>query len=275
MNLQLQKLRRLETTMTALSAKAAMLPSEQVSLDPVAWAEEITGYELDPWQKEVMRSDHKRHLLLCSRQTGKTETVALKAAFTAKMQPGCKILTLAPSHRQSRNLFSRISHTLAADPSVKLERMTQTECDLAGNGSSIVALPGNDPDRIRGMVADVILIDEGAFVLDSVLQIVFPMISTTNGSITMLSTPSGPQGVFHSEWEDGQGWNKTIALASDCPRISPEFLEEARIRLGDMAYRQEYLCEFLQSGAAFFSADLIADAFADPEHLSLIEEAFN
>lgn len=275
MNPQLQTLRRLETAMAALEHKAALMHTAEETPDPVDWAEKITGYELDPWQKDVMRSDHKRHLLLCSRQTGKTETVALKAAFMAKTQPGCKILTLAPSHRQSRNLFSRISHTLAADPSVKLDRMTQTECDLAGNGSSIIALPGNDPDRIRGMVADVILIDEGAFVLDSVLQIVFPMIATTDGSITMLSTPSGPSGVFHGEWEDGQGWNKTIALASDCPRISEEFLEEARLRLGDLAYRQEYLCEFLQSGSAFFSADLISDAFADPEPLSLIQEAFN
>lgn len=275
MNPQLQKLRRLETAMADLAHKAALIPSKQATLDPVQWAEQVTGYRLDTWQKEVLGSYHKRELLLCSRQVGKTETVALKAAYMARTQPGCRILTLAPSHRQSRNLFSRISHTLAADPNVSLDRMTQTECDLAGNGSTIRALPGNDPDRIRGMVADVILIDEGAFVLDSVLQIVFPMISTTNGSITMLSTPSGPDGVFYEEWESGNGWNRTRALAEDCPRISAEFLGEARQRLGDLAYRQEYGCEFIQSGSAFFSADLIADAFADPEPLSLIQEAFN
>ena len=51
--------------------------------DPVQWAEESVGVSLDPWQIDVLRSNHPRELILASRQTGKSEAVSLKAASPA------------------------------------------------------------------------------------------------------------------------------------------------------------------------------------------------
>lgn len=44
------------------------------------------------------------------------------------------------------------------------------------------------------------------------------------------------------------------------PRISTEFLEEERRTLGEWWYRQEYLCEFVDTVTQVFASDLIAQA---------------
>ena len=42
------------------------------------------------------------------------------------------------------------------------------------------------------------------------------------------------------------------ARATECSRIPARFLEEEREKKGDRLFRQEYLCEFLQSEDCLF-----------------------
>jgi hypothetical protein len=47
--------------------------------------------------------------------------------------------------------------------------------------------------------------------------------------------------------------------ARECRRISPQFLEEERRSLGDLYFRSEYLCEFVQSSGQLFAyGDVVA-----------------
>jgi hypothetical protein len=48
--------------------------------------------------------------------------------------------------------------------------------------------------------------------------------------------------------------------AEECPRISEEFLADERRLLGEFAYKQEYMCEFLDADTAVFSSELIEAA---------------
>ena len=49
--------------------------------DPVAFARRL-GFDPDPWQAEMLRSDASRVLLNCSRQSGKSTTTAVLALYT-------------------------------------------------------------------------------------------------------------------------------------------------------------------------------------------------
>ena len=51
--------------------------------------------------------------------------------------------------------------------------------------------------------------------------------------------------------------------AHDCPRISQTFLEEEERSLGSFWYRQEYLCEFVETVDQIFSRDLVMSALSD------------
>jgi len=71
-------------------------------------------------------------------------------------------------------------------------------------------------------------------------------------------------GHFFEEWTNGgESWERIMITAHDCPRISPEFLEEERQALGDWWFRQEYLCEFVETVDQVFSYDLVQAAITE------------
>src|ERR1035437_8526983 len=58
-------------------------------------------------------------------------------------------------------------------------------------------------------------------------------------------------------------WDRYQVKAGDCPRIAAEFLAEQRVLLGDLAFRREYLCEFVAPGIQVFDRELPDSAFDD------------
>src|ERR1700730_6710905 len=67
------------------------------------------GLEPDPWQVEVLQGGHRRLLLNCCRQAGKSTAVALLGLAEAVFVPGTKVLLLSRSQRQSMELFRRVA----------------------------------------------------------------------------------------------------------------------------------------------------------------------
>jgi hypothetical protein len=257
----------------------ATATSPQVD-DPVAWAEQIFGFDLDGWQQGVLRSDAKRLALLCSRQSGKSEAVALLAALIGFM--GGAVIVVAPSLRQSSNLFRRMRGHLQK-AGARFTRETTTEIALVGGGWA-TCLPGDRPSMLRGLSLRhagqaALLIDECAFVKEELWPVASPMLAAApDARLVVLSTPAGPVGEFHRIWTDEASTFERITVrAADCPRISSEFLEEEKRRLG-VLYAQEYECEFIASGASVFSADALAAMFAKdvaPNDALAIDQAFD
>ena len=84
------------------------------------------------------------------------------------------------------------------------------------------------------------------------------------GRLILLSTPAGKRGTFYELWHNGDPtWHRVRVPATDCPRITKEFLDEERRELGEARYREEYCLEFIESEVAAFSSDLIDAAFSD------------
>jgi hypothetical protein len=132
------------------------------------------------------------------------------------------------------------------------------------NGSRIVSLPG-DERTIRGYGAvRMVIIDEAARVEDELLDAVRPMVAVSGGQLIALSTPFGRRGWFHVAVTDRDaGWDVVQVTATDCPRISDEFLAHERETMGDWRFRQEYLCEFVDASSAYFDGEEIAAIFSD------------
>ena len=85
----------------------------------------------------------------------------------------------------------------------------------------------------------------------------------SQGALVALTTPYGRRGWFYEAWEHGgPEWSRISVKADACPRISPEFLKEQENLLGPWQYRQEYLCEFVDTEEQFFSAELIEAAIS-------------
>jgi len=236
------------------------------ALDPVALSRRA-GLEPDGWQARVLRSQAPRLLLNCSRQSGKSTTVATLATWQALYDPGL-VLLLSPGERQSQELFRKVLdvwRVLGKPVPADVENRLSLEL---GNGARIVALPGNEA-TVRGYSgAKLLLIDEASRVPDSLIQSVRPMLAVSGGRLLALSTPFGQRGWWHAEWTaGGDAWERYEIPATMCPRIPSAFLAEERRALG-IFYDQEFMGAFIDTDTAIFRGEDI-DALLDPTVLPL------
>ncbi len=227
-----------------------------MALDPVQLARGA-GIDPDDWQSRLLRSGHPRILLNCSRQTGKSTIAAVLANHTAYYDDGAPILLLSPSLRQSQELFRKCLDVYRAlDRPVPPEAESALRLELE-NGSRIISLPGKET-TIRGLSGvRLIIIDEASRVPDALYMAVRPMLAVSGGRLALLSTPFGTRGFFWEAWKRRAEWDYYEVPAEECPRISPEFLEEEQETMGSWWYQQEYCCAFLDAlTAAFRSEDI-------------------
>lgn len=240
-----------------------MLASDlALALDPVLLMSAV-GLGPDPWQEELLRTQARRLLLLCARQSGKSTTTAVMALHEALYRPPALVLLLSPSLRQSSELFRKvIGFYRQAGSAVPARTESALRLELA-NGSRIVSLPGKE-ETVRGFSGvSLLVIDEAARVSDDLYYAVRPMLAVSGGRLVALSTPWGRRGWFHREYtEGGTGWERVTITAEDCPRISPDFLAEERAALGDWWFRQEYLCEFVETTDQVFTYDEVMRAIS-------------
>ncbi|MCX8207415.1 MAG: terminase family protein [Methanothrix sp.] len=203
-------------------------------------------------------------MLNCSRQSGKSTVTSLLALHTAIYRPGSLILCLSPTLRQSSELFrtvARFYHMSTAEM-VPAEAESALRLELE-NRSRIISLPGKE-QTIRGFSsASLLLIDEAARVPDELYYSVRPMLAVSKGRLVLLSTPFGKRGFFYDIWTSGEGWEKIMITADDCPRISKDFLREEERSMPRAWFMQEYYCQFVDTEDQVFSSDEIEAMFDD------------
>lgn len=237
-----------------------------MALDPVIFAHEA-GLDLDLWQRDVARSTAERVIMLCSRQSGKSTSTAAIALHDAIYHDNFNILLLSPSQRQSSELFLKVLvvlHHLPDRPQVVEENKLSLRL---ANGSRILSLPASE-GTVRGFTANKIIIDEAARVPDDLYRAVRPMLATTNGQLTLMSSPWGRRGFFYEEWHANQTnpddrWKRVRVTATECPRITPEFLAEEKRSMGEIWFNSEYMCLFTETVNSLFRYEDVDDAFHD------------
>ena len=234
-------------------------------LNPVLLAR-ACGIDPDPWQAEFLRSDSRQMILLCCRQSGKSTISSILALYKAFYHPNSNILLLSKTQRQSQDLFKKVIHhlkVLPTDERPAIIKETGMQLELA-NGSKIVALPGSE-DTIRGKSAiDLMIIDEAAFVYDSFYFTVRPMLAVSQGRMVAISTPHSKRGWFYDTWtQEDNGWHKIKITARECPRITPEILEQERTVMPSYMFKTEYECEFMENEGQLIPTEYIMRAIKD------------
>jgi hypothetical protein len=245
----------------------------KAGFDPVAWVNSNgllldkagNPARLDGTQESILRSAHKRMIINCHRQFGKSQMSSFLCLHRAIYYPRSLCLLVAPSLRQSSENFRKVLDALnigAEGPD--LEENTKLTLKLA-NQSRIIALPGTQR-TIRGFSApDLIVIDEDAQSEDELFEAVYPMLtSNPAGRMILASTPWLRSGHFYKLWTgESNGWQKIRIRASENPRIDPTILEEAKLQLSPSAYARDFECEFTEAEGAVFSSELFK-SLADP-----------
>jgi hypothetical protein len=220
------------------------------------------GLTPDPWQADLIRARPERALLLCSRQAGKSMAVAAMSLESALTKPGSTTLLVSASQRQSAELLGKVrALAMAQHTPLGMEQLSVLSMRLA-NGSRIVSLPGR-AEVIRGYSADLLVLDEAAWISDALYESVRPMLAVSGGRLVALSTPFGRRGWFHAAWTSPETWHRVKVSAHEVPRISDEFLAEERRNLPANVFAAEYECQFTDTLDAVFRSEDITEALTD------------
>lgn len=107
------------------------------------------------------------------------------------------------------------------------------------------------------------VLDESALIEDDLYRALRPMLAVSQGKVFAIGTPHGRRGWFAHSWCESDEFHKVKVTASQCPRISKEFLAQERRTLGEWWYKQEFECEFTESSDHLFSWSLIERAFTE------------
>jgi hypothetical protein len=176
--------------------------------------------------------------------------------------------------RQSQEMLRKVKEFhLALGSPVAIAADTKSVLELA-NGSRVVCLPDSQEGVVGFSAPRLIVIDEAARVSDELYKSVRPMLATSNGKLVTLSTPFWNQGWFFNIWDESaegvrkraklnEPWRRTPVPASMIPRITPEFLADELVELGERWFQQEYHLTFLDAIDSVFAQATIHGARGD------------
>ncbi len=223
--------------------------------NPVLFANNILHFQPFDYQEKLLLDNSKRICAVMGRQTGKSTTIAAKTIHYTLINPSTRALVVSATLRQSLLLFEKILSFSKYIRSM-VRSKTRSRLDLKNN-SSIIALPCGSGSTIRGYTATLLILDEAAFIPEDVINnVFFPMISTTDGSIWMLSTPYSKDHPFYRAYNSAE-WSVYKIPSSSNPLIKQSFLDEQRRFIGELAFIQEYAAEFVDDIDTFFPSTLL------------------
>ena len=93
------------------------------------------GMPPDPWQRELLFGNDPAVLLNCSRQAGKSTTVAALAVHQLIAEPQSLVLLVAPSERQSKELYRKtLAGYRAVETPIRIVRCHSTRVINSAKG---------------------------------------------------------------------------------------------------------------------------------------------
>lgn len=215
-----------------------------VAMDPAS-IYVLNGMTPDDWQLRAMRSQARQQLWCNSRQVGKSSTAAAITIHHCLVRPRALVILAAPAQKQSQELGRKVlemHHGVRDHLPVASETQTQITFQ---NGARVVVLSGSEVSGRGYSACSLLILDEASRIDDALIAALLPAQATVGDArFLALSTPAGRDNWFARAWFSGRDFARFKVTASECSRITQEFLDSRREELGDAMYRQEFECDF-------------------------------
>lgn len=235
--------------------------------DAVFFCAFLLGFKPTNYQEKLLQCEAKRILLRWARQSGKTWILAARTVWYSAFHRNTLTLIVAPGLRQSMILSDKIHELLAKIPReirrLFVEQQLRTVIRFR-NKSQIVALP-NSENLLRGYTAHQIITDESAFFRNDeeiFLNVLTPMLATTDGTLIVSSTPWGKNTLFYKFNQDPD-FEKIVVTWKDAlqeGRYKPSFVRELEKMRNTQPqrFKMEYEAQFIEDVDTWLSQDLLA-----------------
>lgn len=221
-------------------------------------AKEITiAYTPRPLQKELhaLLDANRFNVIVAHRRFGKTVALIchmIKRAIEEqeRQAPGTadqRLHYVSPTYRQSKLVaWDYLKAFTAGIPGTRYHE-TELRCDLPNN-ARITLLGAENPNSLRGIYSDFVVMDEVANMPESIFpEIIRPALSDRKGGCAFVGTPQG-HNYFHDLWQtaaDTKGWARRMYKASETGIVDDDELAAAKATMTEDQYNQEFECSWV------------------------------
>lgn len=227
------------------------------------WKRMELDWKLEPQQlaafkliEDASKTPNNRFVLNASRRWGKTFLMAIIAILYAMKHPNCMILYAGSTQKAVKDFIVPTFHEIFKDSPDELRAVYKTQLNQFSfpNGSKIkiTGLDAGRLQKLRGITAHLIIVDEAGFIDDlhtAVTSVLFPMTSTTGGQTILASNAPMTAGhdfvkIFTRQAEESGNYLKQTIY--NVPKFSTQDVERfAKITGGkdSSTFKREYLCE--------------------------------
>ena len=179
---------------------------------------------------------------------------------------------ISPTYSQGRKVYKELTTLLEPTGVIKKANSSTLTIETI-YGSTFQAFSMDSPNSIRGYTVDGILVmDECAFYPDELpdgsepwSSIIMPITKARKPKVLAISTPKGKRGFWYDMYLKAisgvKGYKEISATIYQDDLISNDEIEDIRKSVSPLAFREEFLVEFLDSSLTFFQG--FEDCFTD------------
>lgn len=164
---------------------------------------------------------------------------------------------IAPTYKQAKKIAWRYIKKMG-EPIIKKVMESELSVELV-NGAIITLFGADNPDSLRGLYFDGVIVDEYGDISPSIFgEILSPALADRDGWIVFIGTPKGPNHFFEL-WEEAKAlddWFVKMLKASESRVLSSARLKKIRNQPGmdEDTYNQEFECDFHAANKGAFYA---------------------
>lgn len=171
--------------------------------DPVAFAEDMMGFDPDDWQCDVMMdvTQFPRTSVRSGQGVGKTGLEAALVIWFLCCRPNPKVVCTAPTKQQLHDvLWAEVSKWLENSMVKNLLKWTKTKVYMIGHEQRwfATARTANKPENMQGFHEDYMLfiVDEASGVSDPIMEAILGTLSGAENKLLMCGNPTRTSGGF-------------------------------------------------------------------------------
>jgi hypothetical protein len=228
--------------------------------DIIYKGESILPFELRNYQKDIYNDRSKRKMLLLPRRSGKDATSFVLCLNHALQNPNANIIYLFPNLLAGRRIIwdgvfingeQTVKYIDIVPKDLVLHKNNQSMRITFYNGASIHLLGAENTDRLRGLTSNFVAVSEYCFIKDNIMPIISPIVSSSNGTLVMNSTPNGRNKAWHliQSWKKQDSWSvfhetcETLLDNDDKRYITDDMIEDSIANgLSKTLVQQEFYC---------------------------------
>lgn len=213
----------------------------------MASVELVSPYEVRDQFRPLHARKTRWFIGVAHRRAGKTvaDINELVIGATKCTLPNPRFAYVAPQLNQAKDIAWTYLKEYTAFLSPKINE-SELWVELPG-GARIRIYGADNPDRLRGIYLDGVVLDEFGDMDPTIwTQVIRPALSDRKGWACFIGTPKG-KNTFYKLWtaaEDDADWTRLMLKASETGLVDEKELADARKMMSEDEYAQEYECSF-------------------------------